>query len=101
MPLERNIHFELKESLKKSAEKSISLAKPQLGDTFKVRFLGSMYVRADKGNEYIHGTIRSVMAARAKHNIFKLNELSLIVNSESLSLFTVSPSTSPQISDHN
>jgi hypothetical protein len=97
LPLERHIHFDLKESLKKSADKSILLAKPQLGDTFKVRFLGSMYVRADKGNEYIHGTIRSVMAARAKHNIFKLNELNLIVNSESLSLFTVSTSTSPQL----
>lgn len=95
--LEPNVNFDLKESFKKSAPKTASLAKPQQGDTFTVRFLGSMNVKADKGNEYIHETIRSVMAARAKHNVFKLNELNLIVNSESLSLFALP--TSPKKED--
>ena len=65
------------------------LLKPQLGDSFKVRFLGSMFVRANRGNEYIHETIRQVMASRAKYNIFKMNQFNLIVNLESLSLFSI------------
>ena len=48
-----------------------------------------MNVKADKGNEYIHDTIRQVMASRAKQNIFKMNEYNLIVNIESLSLFSM------------
>ena len=88
--LQPNIKFELSESFKK--EKRDVAIKPQLGDLFRVRFLGSMNVRADKGNEYIHDTIRQVMAARAKQNIFKMNDFNLIINSESLSLFSITDS---------
>lgn len=86
---EPNIRFELKELLKKDQILRSSIAKPQQGDTYKVRFLGSMNVRSDRGNEYIQETIRNVMGARAKHNIFKLSEYNLIINSESISLFSV------------
>lgn len=80
--------FELKESFM-SVKGANKIAKPQQGDDFKVRFLGSMNVKADKGNEYIHETIRQVMASRAQKNIFKMLEFNFIVNMESLSLFAV------------
>ena len=48
-----------------------------------------MNVKADKGNDYIHETIRQVMAARAKHNNFKMTEYNLIINIESLNLFSL------------
>lgn len=97
--LEPNVNFELKDSLLSKNKATTIVMKPQQGDSFKVRFLGSMNVKADKGNEYIHETIRSVMAARAKHNIFKLNEFNLIVNSESLSLFDISTNGNEASSD--
>lgn len=80
--------FELKESFM-SDKGANKIAKPQQGDVYKVRFLGSMNVKADKGNEYIHETIRQVMASRAQKNIFKMLEFNFIVNMESLSLFSV------------
>lgn len=95
--LEPNVSFELKESLINESNEQVN--KIQLGDTFKVRFLGLMNIKADKGNEYIHETIRSVMSARAKHNVFKLNELNLIVNSDSLSLFSTPSTTTSSASN--
>jgi DCC-interacting protein 13 alpha len=64
------------------------MIKPEQGENFKVRFLGSVHVRADRGNEYINEAIRQIMAARANQNIFKSSEFELIVNSESISLFS-------------
>jgi hypothetical protein len=64
-----------------------SIVKPEQGESFKVRFLGSMSVRSDRGNEYINETIRQVMATRAAQNVFKLSEFTLVVNMESLNLF--------------
>ena len=87
--IEPNVQFELGDRFKKDKNLNQVTMKPQLGDLFKVRYLGSMNVKADKGNEYIHDTIRQVMAARAKKNIFKMNEYNLIINSDSLSLFSV------------
>ncbi len=81
--------FELKESFMSGNAKTSKISKPQQGDVYKVRFLGSMNVKADKGNEYIHETIRQVMASRAQKNIFKMLEYNFIVNLESLSLFAV------------
>lgn len=81
--------------------KNNKMSKPQQGDSFKVRFLGFMNVRANKGNEYIHETIRQVMASRAKHNIFKMNEYNLIINIESLSLFSIPEEESEVKSDQS
>lgn len=102
--------------------KGNKMSKPQQGDSFKVRFLGKqliikiksiinsilthfisgfMNVKANKGNEYIHDTIRQVMASRAKHNIFKMNEYNLIINIESLSLFSIPEQESDLKSDQS
>jgi len=58
-------------------------------------------VKADKGNEYIHETIRQVMASRAKLNNFKMTEYNLIINLESLSLFCLPESDSEPKSEQN
>lgn len=58
--------------------------------SFKVRFLGSMDVKSDKGNEYITETIRKVIGTRAEQNIFSLNEFDMIINKKFVSLFKVS-----------
>ncbi|CAF0978359.1 unnamed protein product [Brachionus calyciflorus] len=89
-----NIRFELDELLNKSQNELND--KEDQGESFKVRFLGSMNVKSDKGNENINETIRQVMSARAEHNIFKLSEFDLIVNSKSVSLFKV-----PDSNDEN
>jgi DCC-interacting protein 13 alpha len=83
---EPNISFELSNAGANS--KTYKMLKPEQGESFKVRFLGSMNVRADRGNEYINEAIRQIMAARANQNIFKSSEFELVVNSESISLFT-------------
>ncbi|KAK2151697.1 hypothetical protein LSH36_354g02021 [Paralvinella palmiformis] len=59
--------------------------------TFNVRFLGSMAVRTDRGEQLIHETIRQIMAARAIHNVFKMTESLLIVSNEAMRL--VDPAT--------
>ena len=82
------VNFELEASVN-DKRKMNAIAKPQQGDSFKVRFLGSMLVKSDKGNEYINETIRQVMATRAEQNVFKLSEFNLVVNMESLNLFKV------------
>ena len=51
-----------------------------------MRFLGSMSVNADKGNQYIHETIRKIMAERAKIDKFKMQPLSVEVTEKVLSL---------------
>ncbi len=81
---------------------SISASKPEQGDSFKVRFLGSMAVKSDKGNEYINETIRQVMATRAEQNVFKLSEYNLVVNVDALNLFKMpNVDQSTQSSLHN
>ncbi len=88
LPATGRVSFELETAkIGRSKNKSARIAKPELGDSFKVRFLGSASVHSDKGNEHIHATIRQVMATRAAQNIFKLSEFTLVVNAESLSLF--------------
>lgn len=78
-----------KPSIKSNDVSTGKLFKPELGDLFKVRFLGYMRVKSDRGNEYINETIRRVMAERANQNVFKLTEFNLVVNVESLSLFKI------------
>lgn len=46
-----------------------------------------MNVKADRGNEYIHDTIRQVMAERARKNIFKMNQLKLLITNDSLAFY--------------
>ena len=55
-----------------------------------MRFLGSMSVNADKGNQYIHETIRSIMAERAKKDKFKMQQLSVEITEKSLNLLEAS-----------
>jgi len=83
---EPNIRFELSNAGPNN--KTYKMLKPEQGESFKVRYLGSMNVRADRGNEYINEAIRQIMAARANQNIFKSSEFELVVNSESISGFT-------------
>jgi hypothetical protein len=88
--LEPNIKFDLQQAIRTNKAAQKPLSKSLEGDSFKVRFLGSMNVKADKGNDYINDTIRQVMGSRAAHNIFKSSEFTLLVNSESISLFSIS-----------
>ena len=97
--IESNIKFELKQAIRTSKAPRKSLSKPQQGESFRVRFLGSMNVKADKGNEYINETIRQVMGSRAAHNIFKLSEFTLVINSESISLFKIPSDAQPMTED--
>ncbi|ESP00319.1 hypothetical protein LOTGIDRAFT_200897, partial [Lottia gigantea] len=53
---------------------------------FTVRFLGSMEVKADRGEGLVHDTIRQIMAARAIHNVFKMTESKLIISNEGMRL---------------
>ncbi|ELU15980.1 hypothetical protein CAPTEDRAFT_171114 [Capitella teleta] len=54
--------------------------------SFVVRFLGSMEVRSDRGEQLVLETIRQIMAARAIHNIFKTTESHFVISSESMRL---------------
>ncbi|XP_064632170.1 DCC-interacting protein 13-alpha-like isoform X2 [Lineus longissimus] len=54
--------------------------------TFVVRFLGSMEVKLDRGEQLVHETIRQIMAARAIHNIFRMTESHLMITSENMRL---------------
>ena len=97
--VEPGIKFELKQTIRTNKIPRKFLSKPQQGDSFKVRFLGSMNVKADKGNEYINDTIRQMMGSRAARNIFKLSEFTLVINSESISLFSIPPDAQPMTED--
>ncbi|GAB6029928.1 DCC-interacting protein 13-alpha, variant 3 [Chamberlinius hualienensis] len=56
-------------------------------EIYTVRFLGSMEVPFDRGDQLIHETIRHIMAARAIHNVFKMAESLMIVTESKLSLY--------------
>ncbi|KAK7102909.1 DCC-interacting protein 13-alpha-like isoform X2 [Littorina saxatilis] len=58
---------------------------------FTVRFLGSMEVKKDRGEQMVHATIRQIMAARAIHNVFKMTESTMSVTSEGIRL--IDPAT--------
>ncbi|XP_076447471.1 DCC-interacting protein 13-alpha-like isoform X3 [Babylonia areolata] len=55
-------------------------------EKFTVRFLGSMEVKKDRGEQLVHATIRQIMAARAIHNVFKMTESVMSVTSEGIRL---------------
>lgn len=55
-------------------------------ETFNTRFLGSMEVKGDRGEQLVHSTIRQIMAARAIHNVFKMSESLMVVTSEGMRL---------------
>jgi hypothetical protein len=55
-----------------------------------MRFLGSLSVNADKGNQYIHETIRQIMAERAKKDTFKMQQLSVEITERGLNLIDIS-----------
>ncbi|XP_067914847.1 DCC-interacting protein 13-beta isoform X2 [Heterodontus francisci] len=55
-----------------------------LHQVFTVRFLGSIEARTDQNDELIYETMRQVLAARAIHNVFRMTEFQMIVNSREL-----------------
>uniref|UniRef100_T1IIA9 PH domain-containing protein n=1 Tax=Strigamia maritima TaxID=126957 RepID=T1IIA9_STRMM len=55
-------------------------------EAYTVRFLGSMEVRWDRGEQLVHQVIRAIMAARAIHNVFKMTELHMVISNEALRL---------------
>ncbi|NP_001087772.1 adaptor protein, phosphotyrosine interacting with PH domain and leucine zipper 2 L homeolog [Xenopus laevis] len=57
-----------------------------LQQLFAVRFLGSMAVKSDSTNKVIFEAMRQVLAARAIHNIFRMTESHLMVNSKNIRL---------------
>ncbi|RNA01220.1 DCC-interacting 13-alpha-like [Brachionus plicatilis] len=61
-------------------------------ESFKVRFLGSMDVKSDRGNEYITETIRKVMSARAEQRFFNLSEFDMVIDTKFANLFKVAQS---------
>ncbi|XP_013390829.1 DCC-interacting protein 13-alpha-like [Lingula anatina] len=64
--------------------------------SFLVRFLGSMEVKTDRGEQLIYETMRQIMAARAIHNIFRMAESHLVVSSNEMKLLDPS-SGSPRL----
>lgn len=60
---------------------------------YVIRFIGCQEVTVDTNGAHgiISDTIRKVMAARALHNIFSMNELHLVVSNDTISL--VDPAT--------
>lgn len=62
-------------------------------ESFLVRFLGSMEVKQDRGEQLVHETIRQIMAARAIHNVFKMTESRMVVSSECMRLIEPSNNT--------
>ncbi|XP_063443526.1 DCC-interacting protein 13-alpha-like isoform X5 [Mytilus trossulus] len=60
-------------------------------ESFVVRFLGSMEVKADRGEPLVLETMRQIMAARAIHNVFRMTESRLVVSSDNMKL--IDPST--------
>ncbi|XP_046548744.1 LOW QUALITY PROTEIN: DCC-interacting protein 13-alpha-like [Haliotis rubra] len=61
--------------------------------SFTVRFLGSMEVKSDRGEQLVHGTMRQILAARAIHNVFKMTESRLLVTNECMRLIDPSNNT--------
>ncbi|XP_059843828.1 DCC-interacting protein 13-beta isoform X2 [Hypanus sabinus] len=57
-----------------------------LQQVFTVRFLGSIEITTDQDSEVIYETMRQVLAARAIHNIFRMTEFQMVVNSRMLRL---------------
>ncbi|XP_052084449.1 DCC-interacting protein 13-alpha-like isoform X2 [Mytilus californianus] len=60
-------------------------------ESFVVRFLGSMEVKADRGEPLVLETMRQIMAARAIHNVFRMTESRLVVSSDNMRL--IDPAT--------
>lgn len=60
-------------------------------ESFVVRFLGSMEVKADRGEPLVLETMRQIMAARAIHNVFRMTESKLVISSEDMRL--IDPAT--------
>ncbi|KAK3101785.1 hypothetical protein FSP39_006317, partial [Pinctada imbricata] len=60
-------------------------------ESFVVRFLGSMAVTTDRGEQLVCETMRQILAARAVNNVFKMVESRLVVSSECMRL--VDPSS--------
>lgn len=70
-----------------------------MSEKYEMRFLGSMSVNADKGNQYIHESIRKIMAERAKKDRFKMQQLSVEITEKSLVL--VDESNSDEVYEFN
>ncbi|XP_022250573.1 DCC-interacting protein 13-alpha-like [Limulus polyphemus] len=70
-------------SLTISAEAAKDTTSP-FWEVYPVRFMGTMQVKKDRGDQVVYETIRQIMAARAIHNIFKMSESHLVVTHEFL-----------------
>lgn len=53
-------------------------------EVFEARFCGSMQVAADRGESVVFETMQRIMAARAIHNLFKMCEIHLVINHQTL-----------------
>ncbi|CAN8017986.1 unnamed protein product, partial [Ixodes persulcatus] len=53
-------------------------------EVFTVRFLGSMQVPSDRGDQLVCETMRHILAARMAHNVFKMTESHMVVTQKEL-----------------
>lgn len=53
-------------------------------EVFTVRFLGSMQVPSDRGDQLVCETMRHILAARMKHNVFKMTESHMVITQKEL-----------------
>lgn len=53
-------------------------------EAFTVRFLGSMQVPCDRGDQLVCETMRLILAARMAHNVFKMAESHMVVSQKEL-----------------
>lgn len=53
-------------------------------EAFTVRFLGSMQVPCDRGDQLVCETMRLILAARMAHNVFKMAESHMLVSQKEL-----------------
>ncbi|XP_023217248.1 DCC-interacting protein 13-alpha-like isoform X1 [Centruroides sculpturatus] len=55
-------------------------------EVFAVRFLGSMQVPNDRGENLIFETMRQIMTARAIHGVFKMSESHMVISNSCLKI---------------
>ncbi|XP_064489476.1 DCC-interacting protein 13-alpha-like isoform X2 [Ornithodoros turicata] len=53
-------------------------------EVFTVRFLGSMQVPSDRGDQLVCETMRHILAARMMHNVFKMAESHMVITQKEL-----------------
>lgn len=74
------ISFDMVASGDDGSDSSVAELGEAAVDKFAVRFLGSMEVVTDKGDQVIQDTVRHILAARAQHGIVRTTQGRLIVD---------------------